>query len=128
MSPRSVKCISIVSDSEMEIVSKHTFSIKTSFYSSSKPNSSRNRLTLFCFACDVSSVMKESTRAVVSGRFTVKPSLPRRPLRTSNPEDDDGEEVGEVTGELEGEMAVLIFVVRLRRIGMFAELHVVDMI
>jgi hypothetical protein len=60
-------------------------------------------------------MLKESTRAVVSGRFTVKPSPSRRPLRTSKPE--EGEEVGDVEGDEEGDMAVLIRVVRLRRVG-----------
>jgi hypothetical protein len=45
----------------------------------------------------------------------VKPSPSRRPLRTSKPE--EGEEVGDVEGDEEGDMAVLIRVVRLRRVG-----------
>lgn len=89
------------------------------FYSShSKSNSSLNLLTRLCFACDISSVTKLSTRAFVSGRFTVKPSVSLRPLRTSKP---DGEDVGDVDGEEEGEIAVLIFVVRLRRIGILKD-------
>jgi hypothetical protein len=96
---------------------KQTYLITTSsvLYSScSNSNSSRKRLTRLCFARDVSSVMKLSTRAFVSERFTVKPSPSLRPLKTSKP---DGEDVGDVDGEVEGEIAVLIFVVRLRRIG-----------
>jgi hypothetical protein len=63
--------------------------------------------------------MKLSTRALVSGRFTVYPSPSLRPLRTSKPE---GEDVGEATGEGDGEIAVLILVVRLRRRGMLTVL------
>jgi hypothetical protein len=63
--------------------------------------------------------MKESTREFVSGRFTVKLSLSRRPLRTSKPDaaDVEREDVGDVEGDEEGEMAVLILVVILRRRG-----------
>lgn len=67
--------------------------------------------------------MKESTREFVSGRFTVKLSLSRRPLRTSKPDaaDVEREDVGDVEGDEEGEMAVLILVVILRRRGILVE-------
>ena len=109
---------------------KHTqYDVPTVSYSSPLPNSSLNRLTLLCFfcahstlSCDaflVSSVMNESMRACVSGRFTVNPpSL--RPPRTSKPEDAECEDVGDVEGEEEGEIAIFILVVMARRVGIVA--------
>lgn len=61
--------------------------------------------------------MNESVRVLVSGLFTVYPSVSLRPLMTSKPV---GEDVGEDDGDVLGEMATLIFVVRERRIGIFA--------
>lgn len=66
--------------------------------------------------------MNESMRVLVSGRFTLKPEPElelepsRRPDTTSKL--DVGEEVGEEAGdEGEIEIAVLIFVVRVRKMG-----------
>jgi hypothetical protein len=91
-------------------------------------NSSLNRLTLLCFlsscatlSCeelDVPSVMYDSILSFDSCCVAPKPrSL--RPPTSSNPEDpcDDVAELGEVTGDAAGEIAVLIFVVRLRKRG-----------
>jgi hypothetical protein len=65
--------------------------------------------------------MKESTRALVSGRLTIKLSLSLRPARTSKPDAVSRGDVGDVTGDEEGLIAVLIFVVMLRRIGMLKD-------
>jgi hypothetical protein len=64
--------------------------------------------------------MNESMRVLVSGRFTVNPpSL--RPDTTSKPEvcEPVGEDVGDEDGEIL--IAVLIFMVRVRRMGIFAD-------
>lgn len=63
--------------------------------------------------------MKESVRVLASGRFTVYPSVSRRPLMTSKPV---GEEVGDEEGDAEGEIATLILVVRERRMGILDDI------
>jgi len=64
--------------------------------------------------------MKEFSRDCVSGRFTVKPPA-LLPLMTSKPEEvDEVDDVGDVVGDEEGDIAVLIFVVMARRIGILA--------
>jgi hypothetical protein len=56
----------------------------------------------------------------------VYPSVSLRPLITSKPEGDEGDEVGEEDGDVDGEIAVLSFVVKLRRRGIVVVVVVIS--